>query len=405
MYIRYPINLISRDIGAAIEHVSLLLGASDTSKVPPGAKLDDLYFVGPHRLANELCSTNRNESEYLFRTLVNVNLKQERQHPSKIVIASGAYLPPDFEGNLPFLMVYKRMDVLDGKPVLISENYLNRGELVVVPESSELFAVLFYNDGKQCKIPEEIEWYCWYSDENSETDPLETGQKYQINFDDQIAKGDSRIGNVVRLEAPLLELDGFSKPLLNVKEPVVQITPIISDEDSIELLSALEKSNAWIRRTGENNILYTQDTFDIWEHSLKSDSPPIFKKVVKQLQSEHVLKILSELSGMKLGSLNEIYAFHMRSNEFITKHADSSLGGKILVRFNWLLQSPTGRDFDLRFWKGQSLDAPITQYCAIPNSAVIFYLGEETPHDLTPIPEICDKDRYNMVISFARSEI
>ena len=109
---------------------------------------------------------------------------------------------------------------------------------------------------------------------------------------------------------------------------------------------------------------------------------------------------MTKLSGLNLSALREVYAFHMQSNEFITKHADSTLNGQLLVRFNWLLQNPTERNYDLRFWKGKASEKPITRYKAIPNSATVFYVGDTTPHDLTPLPENCDKDRYNIVLTF-----
>jgi|SanBayMetagenome_1026888.scaffolds.fasta_scaffold00317_2 hypothetical protein len=402
MKIRYPINMISNNVEEIISNVSGLLNANKVSKVSQGAKIDDVYFIGPYNLVKDLYAKYSDDQKTSLLILIDESLKSTRYENNKKIIANGVYLPSDYEKNCPFLMLYKRVDVLNGKPVLISENYLTPGELVVVPETSELFAVLFYNDGEVCQIPDDVQWFCWYSEEE-QNEPEDTYSiTYKINYEDEYAKNGFQDGEIITLNQPLFNYQEseFSNQLMNWENPIIHVTPILSSDDAKELLKQLKLCNVWIRRTGENNILYTQETFDIWEYSKRDDSPKIFKDLIAKLESDNLLKVMRKLTGMKVNELREVYAFHMRSNEFITKHADSSLGGQLLVRFNWLLQSPTGREHDLRFWKGENTDEPITRYKAISNSATIFYLGDSTPHDLTPLPEDCDQDRYNLVITF-----
>lgn len=402
MKVRYPINLISDNVEELLSNVSGLLNATQVLKVPQGAKIDDFSFIGPYNLVKDLYTKYSDDSKSSLLILIDESAKSTRYAHNKKVIANGVYLPSDYEGNCPFLMLYKRVDVLNGKPILISENYLTPGELVVVSETSELFAVLFYNDGEVCEIPDDVQWFCWYSDQEQTELSKSYNVGYKINYDDEYAKNGFQDGELIILNQPLLNYQEseFSNQLMNWDNPVIHVTPILSSEDIEELLKQLKLCNAWIRRTGENNILYTQETFDIWEYAKRDDSPKIFKDLIAKLESDNLLKVMRKLTGMKVNELREVYAFHMRSNEFITKHADSSLGEQLLVRFNWLLQSPTGREYDLRFWEGENTEKPITRYKAIPNSATIFYLGDSTPHDLTPLPEDCDQDRYNLVITF-----
>jgi len=402
MKIRYPINIISTNLQTAIANVSSLLNSSKVSEVQEGVKIDDLYFIGPVKLVQNLYATQNDFEKKSLRILIDEKAKLKSDNRNKKIIANGAYLPADYKGNNPFLMLYKRVDVLGGKPVLISENYLTPGELVVVPETSEHFAVLFYNDGQVCKIPNEVKWLCWYAEKDQEESEAIQLSKYQINYDDEFAKNGFQDGEVIALKQPLLESTEFAEQLMSADNPVIQITPILSTADADELLKQLKSCKAWVRRTGENNILYTQETFDILEFSQKENSPTVFKYLIEKLQSENLVKVMSKISGLNLTVLREVYAFHMKANEFITKHADSELGGQLLVRFNWLLQSPSGREHDLRFWKGDDEAAPITRYKALPNSATVFYLGDKTPHDLTPLPEDADKFRYNIVITFGK---
>jgi hypothetical protein len=402
MKIRYPINLIFNNVEQILSNVSGLLNASQVVKVTPGTKIDDVYFIGPYNLVKDLYAKYSDEHKNSLLILIDDSAKSSRYEHNKKLIANGIYLPCNYEGNCPFLMLYKRVDVLNGKPVLISENYLTPGELVVVPETSELFAVLFYNDGEVCQIPDDVQWFSWYS-EQEQNEPEDTYSiTYKINYEDEYAKNGFQNAEIITLDRPLLDYEEseLHQQLMSWENPVVHITPILSNQDAKELLTQLKLCNNWIRRTGENNILYTQETFDIWEYSKKDNSPRVFKDLIAKLESDTLLKVMRKLTGMKVNELREVYAFHMRSNEFITKHADSSLGGQLLVRFNWLLQSPTGREHDLRFWKGENTNEPITRYKAVPNSATLFYLGDSTPHDLTPLPEDCDQDRYNLVITF-----
>jgi hypothetical protein len=405
MKVRYPINITSDNsdnIEQILNGISKLLNATKVLEVSQGVKIDDVNFIGPYNLVKDLYAKHSNDSKTSLLILIDENAKSTGHDGNQKIIANGVYLPSDYQGNCPFLMLYKRVDVLDGKPVLISENYLTPGELAVVPETSELFAVLFYNNGQVCQIPDEVKWFSWYSDEEQDCAENIYIREYKINYEDEYAKNGFRDGQLITLNQPLLSCSesDFSCQLMDLINPVIHITPILASEELEELLQELQIRSIWTRRTGENNILYTQETFDIWEYSKKHNSPKIFKDLISKLESDSLLKVIRKLTGSDINALREVCAFHMKSNEFITKHADSSLGGQLLVRFNWLLQSPRAREYDLRFWKGESTNEPITRYKAIQNSATIFYLGDLTPHDLTPLPEDCDQDRYNLVITF-----
>src|SRR6185437_199619 len=388
MHIRYPINLISSNIDETLKSLSALFSASTVLNVSEGTKLDDVNFIGPYNLVKDLYARQSNFDKRSLRFIIDEESKNQNNKQDKKTIANGVYLDQSYSGGLPFLMLYKIVDALNGKPVLISENYLTPGELVVVPETSELFVVLLFFE-EQAQNPNGVKWYRWFSDKEIVMMPNKPATEYKINYEGDYSEADYKEGKTINLEVPLLDSSDFSSQIMSWDEPVVQLYPIITDEDAKELLHQIKACKAWIRRTGENHIIYTQETFDILEYSMKPDSPAIFGKIVQKLQSPKLLKIASKLSGMELTELLEVYSFHMQSNEYITKHADGTIGGQLLLRFNWLLQSPTGREHDLRFWKGVKSETPITRYKAIPNSATIFYVGDATPHDLTPLPENC----------------
>ncbi|MBK7694307.1 MAG: hypothetical protein IPI30_08275 [Saprospiraceae bacterium] len=67
---------------------------------------------------------------------------------------------------------------------------------------------------------------------------------------------------------------------------------------------------------------------------------------------------------------------------------------------NWLIQNPSTPKEDMRFWNPFNKEEDVVIYQAIENSITIFKIGDETPHDIAPIPEITDKDRINIVLTY-----
>jgi hypothetical protein len=380
MKILYPINLITSDVIESSTKLVDFLNADYFEKTLHGQKLGDMYLLGSYCKASKF-------------------IKIKNEYISDNVIARGCYLPQNYTGIRPLISIFKEIKGLNSKPTLISECHLNSGELIVVPESSEVFALVSHFEvdiDSSTEFPESINWFSWFSHNKNHSFFSQSVCNY---FDSSIFLN-KKINKIeaLCLKEPFLEA-GVNESLMGEHKKYIQIHPIMDENDFFNFVSAIVAANFWVYRSGDT---YSQRVLDILEWSKLKETPEIVKQTINKLNSNSFISKISKLCGVKCSSIKEIIAYRMSKGEGILNHTDGTYNGELIVRFNWLLQNPSNRTFDLRFWNPES-DDKADCFVAIPNSASIFFLGIETPHDLEPMPENCDKDRYNIILTFGHN--
>jgi hypothetical protein len=245
------------------------------------------------------------------------------------------------------------------------------------------------------ELPKEFIWVD-YSKEGYSVEP-----KFNFNIDSLDNSPENRISDKVNfVELPKDLIHTLSNSLdrcLTNESQHFQLFPFL-DKKSHELFrKEIEKSKLWVRRTGD---IYTQVAMDIIEWSKQSDCPAIIKDVLGTFNNPLLIEKFSKLTGVDLKELREISAYRMINNEFVNNHADGTFNGFLKVRVNWLIQNPSSRTDDMRFWNPFDVNGKITIYKAIENSITLFRIGEETPHDIAPVPNQIDKDRINIVFTY-----
>ena len=128
MQLRYPVHVLAgSDPGSALARLSALLGAERVAPCAPGVAAGELCLVGPRHLPHMMLRGTR------FGDAVADAPSDPRAR------AWGVHLPPDVaEADAPLLMFFRQVEHLGNRPVLVKEEHLRPGELVVVPATSEV---------------------------------------------------------------------------------------------------------------------------------------------------------------------------------------------------------------------------------------------------------------------------
>lgn len=383
MDIRYPIHAhVDANPEAALERLATLVDGVAVRYASPGLSHGPLVLVGPRRneAANRLIALRTGQPE----------ISPPTEAAPEPVVAWAVHLSPQTpSAQAPVVMVYRFVPALGGAPVLITENRMIPGELVFVPESSEtIVTIALY---PECD-PAGLTWHSVI------------GSTPASRSLPSIA-----ITAVREPEGPTLQPDciALSAPLFGKEEPAeldllgehcrsVQVAPVL-DWHEHEVLQEYLSRAPWQRREGD---IYSQDSLDIVQWVLAGDGPRELVDLVERLQSTAVVKRVARLTGQAITKTHEVFSYRLRPGERILVHSDSTEGGELLLRINWLVASPTGREFDMRFWDPENPQAPVQLYSARPNSATVFLLGDETPHDVAPIPWQTEESRYNFVLTF-----
>lgn len=396
-YLRYPVNFYTNDINSLCLDICSFLGCSyflfDNYKIP----LSDSFLIAPIRklVINSLTTFTSDFSR--FRISKDFFQAIDKIKNINKLVARGYYLPHTYSHpQLPTLIIYKQMTTYGNKPVIISENLVRPGEFILVTENIEVIATLsFYDEvnDTHTNLPDELMSISFFNKENYTIDYfLESS-----NFDNQ-----KTINNKVysytdvthhRFEKSFFEERTTVQPLLTEEFQFTQIFPVLNQELHEEFLHDIKQSTLWVKRHSDN---FVQMSLDILEMSKLSDCPASITSIIEEIKKPETVQAISKISDMSVKYVNEIYAYRMQNGEFFDVHEDHHMNGKLLVRFNWLLQLPTNRKHDLRFVKNE------TVYCcqSLPNSATIFRLGEQTPHDVSLIPWDADCDRINIILTF-----
>jgi hypothetical protein len=313
------------------------------------------------------------------------------------LVARGYYLPHTYlQSQLPMLIVYKQMTTYGNKPVIISENLVRPGEFILVPENIEVIATLsFYDEvnDTHTSLPDELMSISFFTEQDYTVDYFLN----QSNFDNKRTLTDKAYSftDVAphKFEKSFFEEKTTVEQFFTDQFQFTQILPVLNHQLHEQLLHDIKQSTLWVKRHSDNFI---QMSLDILEMSKLSDCPSSITGIIDEIKKPETIKAISKISGISVKFVNEIYAYRMKQGEFFDLHEDNPMNGKLLVRFNWLLQLPANRKHDLRFEKNE------TVYCcqSLPNSATIFRLGTETPHDVSLIPWDADCDRINIILTF-----
>lgn len=396
-YFRYPINFYTNDINLLCLDICSFLGCSDFLFDNYQIPLGDSFLIAPIRkfVANNCTQivpefTRFRMSKIFFEAIDKIkNINR--------LVARGYYLPHTYlHSQLPMLIVYKQMTTYGNKPVIISENLVRPGEFILVPENIEVIATLsFYDEvnDTHTSLPDELMSISFFAQEDYTVNYFLDSS----NFDNQKTLNNKAYSftdvTLYKFEKSFFEERTTIKQIFTKDFQFTQIFPVLNQQLHKELLYDIKQSNLWVKRHSDNFI---QMSLDILEMSKLSNCPSSITGIIDEIKKLDTVKAISKISGISLKSVNEVYAYRMKKGEFIDLHEDNLMNGKLLVRFNWLLQLPSNRKHDLRFANNE------TVYCSqsLPNTATIFRLGEQTPHDVSLIPWDADCDRINIILTF-----
>lgn len=396
-FFRYPINFYTSDINSLCVDICSFLGCSeflfDSYQIPIG----NSFLIAPIRKFIAKNPTKLEPEFTRFGVSQKFIKKIEQVKNINRLVARGYYVPHTYSySSLPILTIYKQMSPYGNKPIIISENSVRPGEFILVPENIEVLATLsFYDEMKDSynDLPDELIGISFFCQED-----------YTVNyfldvsdFDNKKTLTDKAYSFIdfkpYNLEKSFFEGRTTVKKIFTEEFQFTQIFPILNQQLHEQLLHDIVHSTLWVKRHSDN---YIQMSLDIFEMSKLSNCPSSIIEVIDEIKKSETIKAISKISGISVKYVNEIYAFKMQPGEFIDFHEDNPMQEKLLVRFNWLLQVPSDRTHDLRFKKNE------TVYCcqSLPNSATIFRLGEQTPHDVSLISWDADCDRINIILTF-----
>jgi len=381
MHLRYPLHaIVGTDINADLASLSVLLDAQ-LAPSAPGLTVGELCLIGPRHLPH-LMLRGLQSGKAVTSAPDNPRAR-----------AWGVYLPPDVpESDTPLLMFFRQIDHLGNRPVLVKEEHLRPGELVVVPATSEVIAAVSLDGAAGV---ERLLWHFW---EGISAEEILPPCSRSISNTD-LGERPFVPGPQVALKAPWLTSGVEVEMLFGPNRSSFQLGPMLSEEDHAQLVVAL-RAAPWLRREGE---IYTQDSLDVLSWVRSGSGPGALAPLMARLTDSALVDRVARMCGTPLTRIREVYAYRLRAGERILVHADGTVGGQLLVRVNWLIQVPTARTVDLRFWNPAS-DKEAVIYPSRANCATVFQMGEANPHDVAPVPDDADADRINIVMTFGHDE-
>lgn len=282
----------------------------------------------------------------------------------------------------------------------MSEQQLQPGELIVVTEHCNSFVTLLPYEVTEV-LPSSLQWFAWRGNLTLETSSpvIHKSDRAMTPPRDPMTPFVNP-GPVVRATRPWL-----SDPhpdiafKLTSETPSFQLSPLLSAK-AFEALAIALSAAPWTRRVGD---IYTQDSLNLLAWSQTSNCPGIVKKIVGQLQDPALIEKVAKVTGIPVTARRELTCYRLRPGDRILNHADTTCGGQLRVRINWLLQvpDPEKRPWDFRFWNPDFSENPPVVYSAQPNCAVFFLMGKETPHDIPVVPDNT-RERINVVMTFGK---
>lgn len=391
MNFREPFSFISSNLSASLKKLEDLFDADSVSSKDNILVFDGLYILGPNHLIDFV-----SHSKEFFNKFSNADLQSIKKEIN--IVARSFYAPDDYAfPDLPVVLYYKLVPELNSKPVLVKEFKMKPGELLIVPESSEYLCAISYQDSRmdaKCKLPEEFLWFDFVRDGFTS----KTIFNFNLEHADKSIEGRKiQKGNLLYLDKTIFESHMLHFQNQFIDKEYFQLCPFIPDNEYASLKEVMASSDLWIRRTGD---IYTQVALDIKAWSELDICPSIVLKIIDYFKNELFIFSLSNLTGINLNSLLEISAYKFVANQFVGNHSDGTFGGALKVRVNWLIQNPKNRTSDMRFWDPFDKNGVVTEFEAIENSITIFKLGDETPHDISPMPDVIDVERINIVLTY-----
>jgi hypothetical protein len=393
MYLIRPIHILTDDNPEPdLQRVGRFLRAHRVEQCGPGPKLDDLYLVGPY------------QNEMVARLLERFGQTDVLNDRVKATIAYGIWMQPDVRSTAeaPVVQVFKQVAGMGDHPLLIADNRLRPGELIVVPEECDSFVALASHLG--APLLQFVKWFAWRGSRSAarvhrQHEQVEARVSGRTTAPTTQAVVQGRMVNC--LHPWLSDSECLAAAPLDDNRPSSQLTPMLPLEEA-ECFTRALVAGPWARRTGD---IYTQDFLELrpWCHS--GDAPEIVQRVVQRLSSPELPSMVTRLTGVHVEALRELVACRLRAGERILPHADTSYAGELLIRANWLLSVPeeTQRPWDFRFWNPDYPAVAPVVYPSRPNHATFFLLGKNTPHDVPPVPDGAG-ERVNVVLSFGKRE-
>ncbi|MFO7032208.1 hypothetical protein B9T07_20225 [Limnospira fusiformis CCALA 023] len=384
--IRNPIHIQTNDeVKSSLDRIQDFLSADAVIPCQPGIKIDDIFLVGPRH--NQTITT----------VLKQLGCpKKENISADTNILAWGVWMPRSSKQlDAPVVQIFRLVAGLGDRPVLISDNQLEPGELIVVTEDCHSFVTLRPYQGED--LPPDIQWFAWVGNRQNPLQEKSTPSVTKSRIAEPLTSSVNP-GPVISASSPWLT-DSSPNVQFNLtpETPSFQLTPMLPPEEFEALAKAMTLA-PWTRRIGD---IYSQDSLDIAVWSQTCGCPEIVKTLMQRLQKPEMVEQITRLTGVSVTAQREIFSYRLREGERILNHADGTCNGQLIVRINWLLQVPGSplRKWDFRFWHPDRPEKPPIVYPSLPNQAVIFLMGKDTPHDITPIPKNSGV-RTNIIMTF-----
>ncbi|MCT7974466.1 hypothetical protein [Laspinema olomoucense] len=388
MIIRQPLYIYPGDrLESELDRLRQLFSATEIKSSEPGPQLNNFFLLGPR--------TTRTAFQLLkYRGLT---LKQPPN--STPIIAWGVWMP--FEDNplhAPLVQIYRPLPQSGDRPLLISEQPLLPGELMIVTEHSESLVTLSPCELTQT-LPDNLQWFAWYSDLTRKTERPILCKNYPLIPQHQIP--DTLLyhpGPTLLNPTPWLKNLSSKIPYqLTPQTSSFQIFSIVPGNELADLALALNAA-PWTRQIQENS---SHDTCNILAWSHHPDCPLIVKELVWQLQNPALKKKVAQLTGIPLITRRTLTCDRLRPGDRLFPGKNSPSDGKVRVQLHWILQVPhtPERPWDLRVRSLNAPDKPQTVYAAKPNSALCFLIGKDHSYEIPVIPKDAT-DRLSIMMTF-----
>lgn len=388
MIIRQPLYIYPGDrLESELDRLRQLFSATGIKSSEPGPPFNNFFLLGPR--------TPRTASQLLKQW--GLTLKQSSD--STPIIAWGVWMPcQDNPLPAPLVQVYRPLRQSGDRPLLISEQPLQPGELIIVTEHCDSLVMLSPSEVTQT-LPEHLQWFVWHSDLSLKTFRPISGQPYPRIPQPPIPVNPlNHPGPILRTSPPWLS-DFYPEITfpLTPKTPTFQLISILPSEELSALTLALNDA-PWTRQIRETS---SHDICNLVPWSQSRTCPSIVKQMVWQLQNPSLKRKVAELTGIPVTGRRELTCSRLRAGDRLFPGKNPPSDGKLRVQLHWVLQVPDSsqRPWDLTVRSPNSPETPQIVYAAKPNSALCLLIGTDSSYEIPEIPEDAG-DRLSIMMTF-----
>ncbi|MCT7959880.1 hypothetical protein NG791_04290 [Laspinema sp. D1] len=388
MIIRQPLYIYPGDrLDSELDRLRQIFSATAIKSSEPGPPFNHVFLLGPR--------TAKTTSQLLKYWSLTLNQSSD----STPMIAWGVWMPPqDNPLHAPLVQVYRPLRQSGDRPLLISEQPLQPGELIIVTEHCDSLVMLSPSEVTQT-LPDHLQWFVWHSDISMKNFRPIYGQPYPQIFQPQTPVNTiNNPGPILRNSPPWLR-DCYPEITfpLTPKTPSFQLISLLTSEELAALTLALNDA-PWTRQIREAS---SHDICNLVPWSQSRTCPSVVKQMVWQLQNPNLKRKVAELTGIPVISRRELIGSRLRPGDRLFPGQNPPRDGKLRVQLHWVLQVPhtPERPWDLRVGSSNSPESPSIVYAAKPNSALCLLIGTDSSYEIPLIPENAG-DRLSIIMTF-----